>query len=354
MSPADKIQKMVNDLHVGASEKLDARVEESISNALAKQKSIQPAGKQLEIWRIVMDSKMVKLAAAAVIVIGAFIGINMLTGSNTTFVAGAEYVGPTTCELLDGSNVTLQEGAKITLYDSAEKRGFNHLTGEIVVDVEKGNGEFVVTTPYGEATALGTVFEMNLIDDVTANTKEKIEMLALKVTEGTVAVSNEHGKVLAEESHEVTMSKDTAPYNTAVDDSIPARVRERIEAMKKAFETGDPAAWAANFNMQAVLDLAKGKIADPSSHAWFGQMDPGDVANLQKGLADVSGIEELRERMLGQINIKEPMDVLVQSVKMSDDGKIVEAVCITTKGGGRIRTNPKWAHFEGDWWQIDD
>jgi len=46
--------------------------------------------------------------------------------------------------------------------------------------------------------------------------------------------------------------------------------------------------------------------------------------------------------------------VLVRSAKLSPDGKIVEAVCITGKGGTTIRTNPRWTHFDGDWWQTDD
>ena len=355
MSPAEKISRMVKKLHVGASGELDERVQDSLSQALAEYENTQPAANvQSNVWRIIMENKMVKLAAAAVIVIGAFIGINMLTSSEAPFVAGAEFSGPTTCKLADGSKVALAEGARIKLYDSADKRGFAHLAGEIVVDVEKGNGEFVVTTPYGKATALGTVFEMNLIDEITSNTKEKVEMLALKVTEGTVAVSNEHGKVLAQENHEVTMSKDTAPYDAAQDEAIPARVRQRIAAMKKAFQTGDAAAWAASFNLQAVLDLAQGKIADPSTHPWFSQMTPGDVDNLKKGMADVSGLEELRQRMLGAINITEPVKVLVRSAKISADGKVVEAVCITGKGGTTIRTNPKWTYFDGDWWQTDD
>lgn len=71
-------------------------------------------------------------------------------------------------------------------------------------------------------------------------------------------------------------------------------------------------------------------------------------------MADVSGLEELRQRMLGGINITEPVKVLVRSAKLSPDGKVVEAVCITGKGGSTSRTNPKWTHFDGDWWQTDD
>ncbi|MBE0534066.1 MAG: FecR domain-containing protein [Phycisphaerae bacterium] len=345
---------MVRKLHAAASEDLDARVHQRIAEALAENESGQAAAGRPQIWRIVMENKMVKTAAAAVIVVGAFLGISRLTGSNAKFVAGAEYTGPATCRLADGSSVDLAEGAKIKFYDSKDQRGFNHLTGYIVVDVEKGNGEFVVTTPYGEATALGTAFEMHLIDEVAGNTNERIEMLALKVTEGTVAVSNEHGKVLVEESQEVTMARNSAPYSATQDDAIPARVRERIAAMKKAFAKGDPAAWMANFNLKAVLDLTQGRIADPLTHPWFSQMDPGDVENLKKGMAGVAGLEELQQRMLGGVNIKEPVDVLVRSAKVRDDGKVVEAVCITGRDGRRIQTSPRWTFFDGDWWQTDD
>jgi ferric-dicitrate binding protein FerR (iron transport regulator) len=354
MSPAEKIEKMVRKLHAGASEDLDARVHQQIAEALAENEVEHTAGQRPQIWSIIMDNKMVKLAAAAAIVIGAFVGIKMLIGSDEQFVAGAEFAGPKICRLADGSNVRLADGAKIRLYDSANKRGFNHLAGQIAVDVEKGNGEFVVSTPYGEATAMGTVFEMNLIDEVAANTREKVEMLALKVTEGTVAVSNEHGKVLVGENNEVTMAKDSAPYSATQDDAIPARVRERIAAMKKAYETRDAAAWAANFNVQAVLDLAQGKIADPSAHPWFSRMDADDVENLKKGMADVTSLDELRQRLVGSVNLGEPTEVLVRSVKISADGKVVEAVCILRGPGRTVQTSPKWTYFDGDWWQIDD
>lgn len=354
MNPAEKIERMVRKLHAGASEDLDVRVHQRIAAALAEHEDGQAAGRQPQIWSIIMATKTVKLAAAAVIMIAAFAGIKMLIGSDGQFVPGAEFAGPKICRLADGSSVTLADGAKIRLYDSAEKRGFNHLAGPITVDVEKGNGEFVISTPYGEAAALGTVFEMNLIDETVANTREKIEMLALKVTEGRVAVSNEHGKLLVDENNEATMAKDSAPYSATQDEAIPVRVRERIAAMKKAFETRDAAAWAANFNVQAVLDLAQERIADPGTHPWFSQMEPADVENLKKGMADVTGPEELRQRLLGGVNLGEPADVLVRSIKIGADGKVVEAVCITRGPGGTVQTTPKWTYFDGDWWQTDD
>jgi len=83
-------------------------------------------------------------------------------------------------------------------------------------------------------------------------------------------------------------------------------------------------------------------------------MDPGDVENLKKGMADVTGLDELRQRMLGGVNIKAPVDVLVRSAKARDDGKVVEAVCVTGRDGRRIQTSPRWTYFDGDWWQTDD
>ncbi len=88
MSPAEKISRMVKKLHVGASKELDERVHNSLSRSLAEYENTQPAANvQSNIWRIIMENKMVKVAAAAVIVIGAFIGISMLTGSEAEFVA---------------------------------------------------------------------------------------------------------------------------------------------------------------------------------------------------------------------------------------------------------------------------
>jgi len=354
MSPAENIRKMVKQLHVGAGEQLDERVHKTIDAALTEPKDKQTADRQPKVWRLVMNNKMVKLAAAAVVVIAATIGISTLISQPSGFDPGAELAGPATWKLPDGSSVTLAADAKIRLYDSADKRGFEHLAGQIVVDVEKGNGEFVVATPHGNATALGTVFEMDLIDEVTVDTREKIEMLSLKVTEGTVEVSNGQGKVLVPENQQATMAKGSAPYSASSDDTIPARAGERIAAMVKAFEKGDAAAWAANFNVQAVFDLAQGKIADPAAHPWFSQMDAGDVQNLKNGLAKFADIDQVRKMFLGTINISGPGEVLIRSTKINEAGNIVEAVCVVTRDNGKVQIHPKWTNFDGDWWQTDD
>lgn len=354
MSPAEKISKMIENLNVGASEQLDDRVHKTIDAALAQPKDKQSAARQPNIWRLAMNNRMVKLAAAAVVVIAATIGISMYMNQSTPFTPLAELTGPTSCLLPDGSEVKLAADARIRLYDSAEKRGFKHLAGKIVVDVQKGNGEFVVATPHGNATAMGTAFEMDLIDEFAVDTKEKIELLSLKVSEGAVEMSNAKGKVLVPENQEATMAKDSAPYNAASDDAIPARARQRIAAMVKAFEKGDAKAWTANFNFQAVLDLAQDRIEDSAAHPWFGQMAPGDVERLKKVMAQFSSVEEVRKMFLGTVNISGPGRVLIRSAKLNEAGNVVEAVCVITRGAGKVQIHPKWTKFDGDWWQTDD
>ncbi len=75
MSPAEKISRMVKKLHVGASEELDERVHDSLSRSLAEYENTQPAAnEQPNIWRIIMKNRMVKLAAAAAIIVAVYLG----------------------------------------------------------------------------------------------------------------------------------------------------------------------------------------------------------------------------------------------------------------------------------------
>ena len=81
MRPSDNINELIKKLHLKASADLDKRVHDDISAALTeseKTKSVQP---EPNIWRIIMKSRIIKLAAAAVIVITLFVGIHYFGGS---------------------------------------------------------------------------------------------------------------------------------------------------------------------------------------------------------------------------------------------------------------------------------
>ena len=81
MRPSDNIRKSFKELHVPASAKLDEKINAEISKALVKAKNIKSAKPTPSIGRIIMKSKITKLAAAAVIIIAACVVIHQSGGS---------------------------------------------------------------------------------------------------------------------------------------------------------------------------------------------------------------------------------------------------------------------------------
>jgi ferric-dicitrate binding protein FerR (iron transport regulator) len=314
----------------------------------------------LRIRRIIMNATFVKLAAAAVIAVAAIVGIARFTQNPADkplpscglVAVGQTVTGPTTHTFADGSSVKLAEGASIRTFASADKRGFEHLAGRIDVTVAKGHGEFIVTSPYGDVKALGTQFTMDLLDGVADNTKQPVKMLNVEVTEGVVEVRNAKGVQTLKPTQSAMIAADTAPYDFNQDPALPEGLRQRIAAMAKAFETGDKAAWAANYNMNYVYKLGKGQTQyDPNLFGGTAE----DAERIKQAVAGVGSVEEMRQLFLGSINITQPVEVYVRSVELSKDGKHAKAECIQRKNGNHMVTTwPQWHDFEGGWWQIDD
>jgi ferric-dicitrate binding protein FerR (iron transport regulator) len=312
----------------------------------------------LRIRSINMNTLFVKLAAAAVIVIAGIIGIMQLNHPSNMepipieALQAATLTGPLTHTFADGSIVRLADGAQIRTYGQAGKRGFEHLAGAIDVTVAKGLGEFTVTTPYGEVKALGTQFTLDLVDGVTSDTHEPVNLLSVEVTEGKVEVSNAKGKTMLEAKQDTIVEKDAAPYDFNQDEALPARLKERIQAMVSAFAAGDAAAWAANYNLDYVFKLAKGQVDyDPLR---FGGSEE-DAKRLGRMTADMHSPDELGKAFLHMVNINEPTKVYVRAVTLSDDGRHAQAQCITRRTERSMTiTSPQWHYFDNDWWQIDD
>lgn len=90
MRPADNINQLIKKLHLKASADLDKRVHDKISNAPAKLSRKESAVTQPNIWSNIMKNPMIKLAAAAVIIIAAFIGINQFDNSGVVWAQVVE------------------------------------------------------------------------------------------------------------------------------------------------------------------------------------------------------------------------------------------------------------------------
>ena len=304
------------------------------------------------IRRIIMNATLIKLAAAAVIVIAGIIGITQLPSNNPAAPAAQETItGPTTHTFADGSAVQLSSGASIRTFAEAGKRGFEHLAGQIDVKVAKGRGEFIVTSPYGQVKALGTQFTMNVMDDVAANTKERVQLLAVKVTEGTVEVRSDKGTTTLTENQDIVVAANAAPYDFNKDEKLPKELKTRIQSMINALKAKDGAAWVANYNVNYVYKLAKGQVAyDPNLFGGTAE----DAQNLQKGLGDkVSSPEELAKMVAGSLN-SQGGEYYITSITLNKAGDHASAKCVSKNGNRTVVLGPQWHDFDGGWWQVDD
>lgn len=77
MKPADEVKRLINKSDVRTSSKTDKRILGEAMEHLEKLKQQRSAGTRPDIWRTIMTSSTTKLAAAAVIVIAAVLGINL-------------------------------------------------------------------------------------------------------------------------------------------------------------------------------------------------------------------------------------------------------------------------------------
>ena len=81
MTPAENIKNLIKNTKIKTNPEVNKAVLNDLLNHLDKTQTIRSAIHQPNIWRIIMNSKITKLAAAAVIIIAVLIGINQFTGS---------------------------------------------------------------------------------------------------------------------------------------------------------------------------------------------------------------------------------------------------------------------------------
>lgn len=81
MRPEKNIEKLIKNIGIDTNVKMDKAVLDDVLKALENSKKTKSAAIQPNIWRIIMKSKITKLATAAVIIIGILIGIHEFGGS---------------------------------------------------------------------------------------------------------------------------------------------------------------------------------------------------------------------------------------------------------------------------------
>ena len=85
MKPEDKIKDLINKSDAKTAVEVDNRILAQASEHLEKLREKNLAGGQSGVWRIIVKSPIAKLAAVAVIVIAAFIGLHQFFGSTVAW-----------------------------------------------------------------------------------------------------------------------------------------------------------------------------------------------------------------------------------------------------------------------------
>lgn len=356
MRSSENVEELVRNAEMHSDPEANQAVLKDLLHQFDKTQEQESAVSQPKLGRTFMKNPITKLVAAAVVTIVAVLGIQQLIHSDkvdTEIVTMTTVTGPQTVKLADGSEATLVRDAQIRVSDAAGTRGFEYVAGRIDVSVTKGSGEFIVTTPYGNVKALGTEFTLDLVTGSIADTQEQVQFLAVEVTEGSVEVSNARGSSIIEESQRLVVETNQGPYNFVQDESLPARLRQRIGAMLKAMEAGDAAAYIANHNIDYAYKLVKGLEAYDSQR--FGGSE-ADLQRIREGFGDVQSPEELKERFIKMVGIRKVAgEIYVRSVEISENGDHAVASCIERVSDRHaIGHIPQWHHFDGDWWQVDD
>ncbi len=208
MRSSEDVQKLIRNAEMHSDPETNQAVLKDLMREFDKTQEQESAVVPPKIRRTIMKSPITRIAAAALVVIVAAVGLQQLIrpGKGDTEIRTMTLVeGPQTIRLIDDSEVTLAQDAQIRVSDAAGTRGLEHIAGRIDVSVTKGSGEFIVTTPYGDVKALGTEFTLDLVTGSTADTQEQIQFLAVEVTEGSVEVSNASGSSIIEESQRLVV-----------------------------------------------------------------------------------------------------------------------------------------------------
>jgi hypothetical protein len=135
MKPTDNISKSFRKLHVPTSAQLDEKIYREISKAVMETENKKSAQYLPNIWRMIMERRITKLAAAAVIVIAVMIGINQFGGS---FDGASKVYGMSNVRELFGAAKSIYLSGQI-YFPPLEANGEVQIVDvEYWVDVESG------------------------------------------------------------------------------------------------------------------------------------------------------------------------------------------------------------------------
>jgi hypothetical protein len=129
MKPSETIEEMVTKTNIETNTDVDKVVLGDAVSAMSRSKQKTPVSNKPVVWRIVMQSKITKLATAAVIIIAALIGINQFGGSidgaSVAWAEVLEVMGNVPTVIFEITNATILKdnttvSAVSKVYDAGE------------------------------------------------------------------------------------------------------------------------------------------------------------------------------------------------------------------------------------------
>ncbi len=132
MRPAEEVYELMNRLRVTPRPEYDERVHGEIAKAIAELKSTPTAARQPSIWRTIMNSRITKLVAAAVIVLAAILAVTFF--NQTSGIVWAEVVR----RLGEIRTVSYQITADIKGMQGTPEGYTTHMTQDVLVSYEQG------------------------------------------------------------------------------------------------------------------------------------------------------------------------------------------------------------------------
>ena len=114
MKPAKKIEKLIKKSRYKASPEAYDKALSNFLQAVDTHEKQKPALTEPNIWRIIMKSRITKLAVAAVVIIGIVFGVNYFGGS----IDGASVAFADVIEKLDAVFV---KGSQLFIVPKSEK-----------------------------------------------------------------------------------------------------------------------------------------------------------------------------------------------------------------------------------------
>ena len=126
MRPSENIEKKIQNIPFNTNAQKDKEVLEDVLNAMEKTRKTQSAATGPNIWRLIMQSRKVKLIAAAIIIIAIIIGINFsgtsIDGASTAFAAAINSIRQArTFSCTQISEMTYEKDGTYGKYLSKEK-----------------------------------------------------------------------------------------------------------------------------------------------------------------------------------------------------------------------------------------